>query len=170
MFVDAARSVAIVAASCYFVFEVTCHSVSLGLLSAFVTFICASEYPCLPCRRRNELLTTHSLAPFCIEPNRDVVNWWRDCLEELYWVGRTLNNATLLFSSFTVGFFSTCSSAYLVGLDANPAAFKLTLVISIVCYGGITVLVSHRVEDHRRGFSFLLPSTRLKNRFASIHR
>ena len=41
MIVDVARSVAIVAASGYFIFEVTCHSVSLGLLSAGLLFICA---------------------------------------------------------------------------------------------------------------------------------
>ena len=43
MIVDFARSVAIAAASGYFIFEVTCHSVSLGLLSAGLLFICASE-------------------------------------------------------------------------------------------------------------------------------
>ena len=122
MIVDVARSVAIVAASGYFIFRVTCHSVSLGLLSAGLLFICASES----------------------EPN--VICY---------------GNMVVLFS---LGFLWTCYSAYLIGLDANCAAHQMSLVLSITCYGGITFLVSQLVDKS------LLPSTRLKKRFASIRR
>ena len=85
----------------------------------------------------------HSPAPLCLAPsNRGIADWWRDSLRELLWVGRMLKNAPLLVVLFMLGFCSVCYSAYLLGLDANRSAI-LSMLISVVCYGGITVYVSH---------------------------